>query len=723
MGSIGFWNVMGMNSENKQKDIRWFLHNNNIGIFGLLETRVRLSSINKVQQGIRNEWTMVNNIGSHDGGRVWIIWDATNYKVEVLSCEAQVINTKVTFLPTGDIWWMSVVYGFNKANERIHLWQSLQLMQHVVSGPWVVMGDFNSVLAMDERIGSEISVAEMRDFQECVDACGIGDIPAQGSFFTWNNKQEVGDMFFSRIDRAMVNIEWLLKYSDTITMFHPEGLFDHSPCTMTLKPDCLVKKLQRLKRPLKELNGFAYAQIETTAKLAQVMLQDAKVKLHLDLTNLVLQKEAKEVVVLYKEREDVKRSFLAQKAKIQWAADGDGNSKYFHRQLLGTCKPMTKVHVPTVGKGRMLKQVNETTLTLIQKKSRPKSVADFKPITYCNGIYKVIYKIVCNRLARVLPSIVRENQSAFIKGRDIMDNILICQDLVRLYKRKTCSPRCIMKIDLKKAYDSIEWDYIKQMLKALGFPRRFILWIMEYLYRKPTFSGLEIASLEDGRKTHAWEIMKTKVNQIKQGKRGIRQGDPMSPLLFTLCMKYLSRILAQRGQNLYHSYLRAFATFSMAYCLVMNCEKYDIYFNGMRDEEVQYILNIYGFREGQCPFRYQGIPISHKRMAIRDCSRNYLWGGSDQFHKRPNVAWEKEWLTYTPPIHSSWSRRMICKTKDKWKDGFCTGIWTEQNVYSVENGYSWMQGSQCNVLEASEMLAGEQYAYCGNYGMESTLEV
>ncbi|XP_074298039.1 uncharacterized protein LOC141628844 [Silene latifolia] len=211
MGSIGFWNIRGMNNENKQKDIRWFLHNNNVGVFGLLETRVRLPAINKVHQGIGSDWATVNNIGSHDGGRIWIIWDDTNYKVEVLSSEAQVINARVTFIPTGDIWWMSVVYGFNRVADRLPLWQYLQLMHQVVVGLWVVMGDFNSVLAMDERIGSEISVAEMRDFQDCVDDCGIRDIPAHGSFFTWNNKQEVGDLVFSRIDRAMVNDDWLIK--------------------------------------------------------------------------------------------------------------------------------------------------------------------------------------------------------------------------------------------------------------------------------------------------------------------------------------------------------------------------------------------------------------------------------------------------------------------------------------------------------------------------------
>ncbi|XP_074277385.1 uncharacterized protein LOC141601023 [Silene latifolia] len=242
MGSIGFWNVRDMNSVHKQKDIRWFLHNNNTGIFRLLETRVRNSSSNKVHHGLRLQWAMVNNITCHEGDCIWIVWDANNYNVEILSCEAQVINTKVTFYPTGVVWWMSVVYGFNRVAERIPLWLSFQQIHTVVNGPWVVMGDFNNVLAMNERIGYVVTNAEMSDFQACVDNCGLGDILAHGAFFTWNNKHEVEDMVLNRIDRAMINDEWLLQFHETSTVFHPEGLYDHCPCSMTLWPNVLRRK-------------------------------------------------------------------------------------------------------------------------------------------------------------------------------------------------------------------------------------------------------------------------------------------------------------------------------------------------------------------------------------------------------------------------------------------------------------------------------------------------
>ncbi|XP_074278255.1 uncharacterized protein LOC141601848 [Silene latifolia] len=242
-----------------------------VGVFGLLETRVRLASINKVHHGIGAHWSLVTNIASHEGGRIWIIWDDINYKVEVHSTEAQVIHTKVTYIPTSESWWMSMV----------------------------VLGDFNNVLAMNERIGSEISNAELKGFQDCVAYFGLMDIPAQEAFFTWNNKHEVGAMVFSRIDRALITDDWLDRFPDTLTTFHPEGIFDHCPFTMVLRTVVekrrsnfkyfdmwghaegflnivrkvwdtridgvkmfqIVNKLKALKRPLKELNGDRFSNI------------------------------------------------------------------------------------------------------------------------------------------------------------------------------------------------------------------------------------------------------------------------------------------------------------------------------------------------------------------------------------------------------------------------------------------------------------------------------
>lgn len=83
--------------------------------------------------------------------------------------------------------------------------------------------------------------------------------------------------------------------------------------------------------------------------------------------------------------------------------------------------------------------------------------------------------MLCCRLRKVLPDIISSNQSAFVVGRiSIVQNILIWQDLIRLYNRKSTTKSCLIKIDLRKAYDSVEWDFVEEMLHGLNFPHKFI---------------------------------------------------------------------------------------------------------------------------------------------------------------------------------------------------------------------------------------------------------
>lgn len=126
-----------------------------------------------------------------------------------------------------------------------------------------------------------------------------------------------------------------------------------------------------------------------------------------------------------------------------------------------------------------MKEVNSTIPTLIPKVKCPSSVTEFRPIVCCNVIYKIITNIICNRMKGVLPEIVAENQGAFIQGRVIAHNILICQDLVKSYGKQNASLGCIIKMDMKKAYDSIDWNFLKEVLSALRFPNKFVRLIME----------------------------------------------------------------------------------------------------------------------------------------------------------------------------------------------------------------------------------------------------
>lgn len=122
----------------------------------------------------------------------------------------------------------------------------------------------------------------------------------------------------------------------------------------------------------------------------------------------------------------------------------------------------------------LLKPINHNIIALIPKGSHTSTVGEFRPISSCNVVYKVIAKILSNRLAPILVSIIDQSESAFVKGRSLIENVHLAQELLRHYNRKRTSPRCLLKIDLTKAYDSIDWSFIKSVLEGLGFPARFI---------------------------------------------------------------------------------------------------------------------------------------------------------------------------------------------------------------------------------------------------------
>lgn len=98
------------------------------------------------------------------------------------------------------------------------------------------------------------------------------------------------------------------------------------------------------------------------------------------------------------------------------------------------------------------------------------SMLDFRPISCCSVVYKAITKIIANMMQAVYLDIISKNQNAFIKGRSITDNILLTQKLVRGYNRRSLSLRCALKVNLKKAFDSIHWSFIFKILRNLNFP-------------------------------------------------------------------------------------------------------------------------------------------------------------------------------------------------------------------------------------------------------------
>ena len=134
----------------------------------------------------------------------------------------------------------------------------------------------------------------------------------------------------------------------------------------------------------------------------------------------------------------------------------DGYSSFFYKQAWSVvggdfCSAVQDFF----HSGRLLKQVNHSIMSLVPKSVNTSSPSNFRPISCCNVIYKVIAKILAGRLAHVLKEIVSPMQNAFLGGRFMSDNINLVQELLRQYGRKRSSPRCLLKVDFKKAFDSV----------------------------------------------------------------------------------------------------------------------------------------------------------------------------------------------------------------------------------------------------------------------------
>ena len=182
--------------------------------------------------------------------------------------------------------------------------------------------------------------------------------------------------------------------------------------------------------------------------------------------------------------------------------------------------------------GYIPKGCNASFVALVPKVRDPSKLEQYRPISLVGVMYKVISKVLAERIKKVV--VIDECQSAFLKDRGILDNVLTANEVLEDLRRRRMSGLCL-KVDLKKAYDSVRWDFLYDMLHKMGFHSKWIMWI------KGCLASATLSVLVNGCPTEEFYLS-----------RGLRQGDPLAPFLFIVVAEGLAGLVRQAVKaNLY----------------------------------------------------------------------------------------------------------------------------------------------------------------------------
>ncbi|XP_024177965.2 uncharacterized protein LOC112183883 [Rosa chinensis] len=570
------WNCRGLNNPAVVQALKLLIQQRKPSFIFLSETKI-------------DDWEYMNSLRLQIGylnceavfsegqsGGVALFW-ADGLDVCFLSKSRSHVDVEVRETDgSGVVWRLTGLYGNPVTADRHLTWALLRSLWAESALPWVVVGDMNELLHAYEKEGGVVRLErQMQPFRDALSQCDLFDLGFHGSPFTWR-----GPGMRSRLDRAVASVTWSDIFQAARVLHLPLVHGDHVPILVGVFagiPPTMGRRRHRFR-------------FESFWTLHEGCRNVVKAGWEPEVNGLRMQQEECSALTAKLEgllaEEDV---YWKQRSKVTWLADGDRNTKFFHRKasnrraknrLTGlfdyngvwhdTSQGMEDVvlhYFSSMFKSNDINSIHmRNVVGLLQPKvtadmnfdlcapysaleiraalfqmyptkapgpdvKDPVSVTDLRPIALCNVIYKICSKVIANRLKKILSKIISPCQSAFIPGRLIIDNTLVANEVSHFIHNCYSSTEGVfsLKLDMSKAYDRMEWNFLEAVLLRLGFAKSWVGVIMKCV------TTVKYAFLINGQpRGHLTPT------------RGLRQGDPLSPYLFLLCTEVFSTLLERK---------------------------------------------------------------------------------------------------------------------------------------------------------------------------------